>query len=39
MGSLRTRVDTPALLLIVLLAGFGVVLGCATGAGELLECS
>ena len=36
MGWLRTRVSTPVLLLIVLLVGFAVVLGCAIAAGELL---
>jgi membrane-associated phospholipid phosphatase len=34
---LTTRITTPALLLVVLLAGFGLILGCAIGAGELLE--
>ncbi len=36
MGQLTTRVTPRALLVIVLLVGFGVILGCAVGAGKLL---
>ena len=36
MGRLTTRVTPREVLVVVLLVGFGVVLGCAVGAGKLL---
>ena len=37
MAGLTTRIPTPALVLVALLVAFGLVLGCAIGAGELLK--
>jgi undecaprenyl-diphosphatase len=37
MGWLTRRITSPYLLLAAMLVSFGVILGCAVGAGELLE--
>lgn len=37
MDAVRRRITTPTLLVVALLASFGIVLGCAIAAGELLE--